>query len=588
MRFTNATKILTMAILGLLILPAFLPTSPSNSLPPVMASYNPAPANNFHAPLSTMTLVAVTGASPNTQSLTASPSRSTDPSTLATIKQNALRFINDSSYFPQSETSIAVDPSNPTHVLAGFNDAKYFFCPILLRADCGGSTPTSLSGFTTSTDGGHSVAKSGYLPNPNSPGNALTSWGDPSIAATVDGNFFYASLSISPFSFLYGDGVVIAKSNSSLFNPIISCTAPVSNPTSNPCWKTLFVYGNTAFPNFSLEDKDRIAVDRDPSSPYYGSVYVSWDHFYNTGLSSSYLARCDNNLVSCTMLAGGALPVLSGIDPFVSWTTPAVDKNGNVYVVWCNFGTYTTYGPVSCAIRSSTPGGTRFGSLRTILSYMGYGTMLPTDTVVIGWATEQFRIASGLVSIAADLSPKSNNLYFTTSVCTSGHYYAFPASVLPVAFDNPGDCAQSAVIFSESTDYGQSWTSPTTLSHPAVNDQPYVTVDAQTGTVYVVYYTTQYDPFNHRTDVVASTSNNLAKTFAQQRVTSVSDEPNSDPNMYAYFTGFGGSLVVPQYGDYFEATAMGGTLWVLFTANYAVEAGTFQTDPFLAVLGQTG
>jgi hypothetical protein len=219
---------------------------------------------------------------------------------------------------------------------------------------------------------------------------------------------------------------------------------------------------------------------------------------------------------------------------------------------------------------------------------MGTGTTLPTDTVVIGWATEQFRIGAGLISIAADLSPRSNNLYFTTSVCVSGHYYAFSPAVAPVAADNPGDCGASAILFSRSTDGGTTWSTPTTLSRPVVNDQPYVTVDSRTGTVYVVYYTTQYDQFDHRIDVVASTSYSQGLFFFQQRVTTVSNEPNSDPNMYAYTaaSGFGGSFSVPQYGDYFEATARAGTLYVLFTANYQVEQGTFQTDPFLAILNQ--
>jgi len=56
--------------------------------------------------------------------------------------------------------------------------------------------------------------------------------------------------------------------------------------------------------------------------------------------------------------------------------------------------------------------------------------------------------------------------------------------------------------------------------------------------------------------------------------------------MYNYIrpNGVGGSFTVPQYGDYIEATARDGTLWVLFTGNYQSEAGTFHTDPFLAVL----
>ena len=84
----------------------------------------------------------------------------------------------------------------------------------------------------------------------------------------------------------------------------------------------------------------------------------------------------------------------------------------------------------------------------------------------------------------------------------------------------------------------------------------------------MVYYTTQYDIFNHRIYVVASLSDNAGRTFRQQRITTVSDEPNSDPAMYNYIggSGLGGSFTVPQFGDY-EATATSGTLWVLFTSD---------------------
>ena len=581
MRFSIAFKVLTIAFLGILAIPSFVQVGPIQKSSPLMVSYNPAPANNFHSPMSSIALLALMNATPSIHLSTSSNPQSNSPPNLKTIQQNALRFITDNSYFPQSETTIAVDPDNPDHIVGGFNDVKYFFCPFL-PSDCGGSVSVSLSGFTTSVDGGKTVAKSSDIPN-ISP--FLVSWGDPSLAASTDGNFFYASLAINPGSPAFGNGIMIAKSNPNLFNATISCATLFSSQTFNPCWKTKFVFGGSPIFFFTLEDKDRIAVDRDPSSPYYGSVYIGWDHFYFDGTSSSFLARCDRDLGSCTMLSGGDVPLVSGSDPFVAWTTPAVDKRGNVYLAWCNFGTFTTFGPVNCKIASSAPGGASFTAPYSIVSYMGAGTTLPSDTVVLGWATEQFRVGLGLISIAPDLSPKSNNLYFTTFVCTSGHYYVFPPNVFPVD-DNPGDCGQSAVLLTFSTNNGASWTSPTIVSRPAVNDQPYVTVDPLTGTVYVVYYTTQYDPFNHRIDVVASISNNAGQTFHQQRITSVSDEPNSDPNMYNYLFGggFGSSFTVPQYGDYFEATSRNGILWVLFTGNYAVEHGTFQADPFLAVV----
>src|SRR6266705_3080144 len=293
MRQLNASRIIILAILGLLLVPAFTPTIPPTHKPPVLVSYNPAPANSFHAPLSSAALISITGATPNLQSISA-VSQSSNPSSLKTIQQNALRFINDSSYFPQSETSIAVDPANPDHILGAYNDAKYFFCPYL-PLDCGSNIPTSISGFTTSTDGGNTVGKSSEIPNPDLTYAYLVAYGDPSVAPTVDGNFFYASLAINPFNRAFGNGVIISKSNPELFNPAISCNTPASNPTSNPCWKTVFIYGSASFPVSSLEDKDRISVDHNLSSPYYGSVYIGWDHFYNTGQSASYLARCDNN-----------------------------------------------------------------------------------------------------------------------------------------------------------------------------------------------------------------------------------------------------------------------------------------------------
>ena len=557
-----------------------------------MASYNPAPANRFHSPLSAMAVLSISGMSAanitGLKSAAASASADSGRGQSAnsqSIRTNALRFINDNSDFPQSETTIAVDPNNPDNIVMGYNDARYFFCPVLVN-ECAGPQISSLTGFSASTDGGKTVAKTGNLPDMLVNFTQMVPWGDSSLTPTVDGNFFFSSLLFSSFSPFFGNAIIVAKSNANLFDPNVSCATDPNHIYTNPCWTIRIVYGNLAFPVLALEDKDRIAVDRDPGSPFFGSAYISWDHFKFDGTSDGFVARCDNNLTGCVMLSGGPQPIISSPDRFVGWTTPTIDKNGNVLVAWCNFGTFLTLGPVDCRVSSSPPGGASFGPPAEIFSYMGTGTMLPSATVIIGWATEQFRTAPGLISIASDLSPKTNNLYFAPQVCTSGHYYQFP-SFIGVAPDNPGLCGLSTVVFSSSTDGGATWSSPVGLSKPTVNDQSFVTVDSLTGQVYVVYYTTQFDSFNHRVDVVASTSSNGGGTFHQFRITAVSNEPNSDPNMYNYLVpnGLGGAFITPQYGDYFESTSTGGTLYVSFTANYSVEEGTFQTDPFLAVVG---
>ncbi len=565
---------------------------------PVKVSYNPPPGNIFHSPLSNMGLLRLIlfqdnlSASVNGASVSSIASNSGGfngaTSGPQSINQNTLRFINDTSYFPQSETTIAVDPANPDHVAGGFNDEKFFFCRVL-PADCASSgSPASASGFTVSIDGGRSVLKGGDIPDlnvtiPSFPPTVapMIAFGDPTIVPSGDGNFLYGSLAFSQDG---GNGVMIAKSTPDLFNPNVSCVTSNITPTFNACWKEIFVYGRTSFLAPILEDKPVLAVDHS-KGPYSGSIYLGWDHFSTFGVdSSTYLSRCEGDLSSCTLLSGGLTATLSGTDRFAAFTTPAVDGIGNVYVAWCDYGTSVTFGPVECRVRSSPPGGTNFGPTNTILSFMGPGTTLPDATVTLGFATEQFRTAS-IPSLAIDTSSTASagKLYFTIQVCTSGAYIA-PKSPF-IGADNPGNCGLSSILFSRSSDSGVSWSPPITVSKPAVNLQPYIAVDPATGIMFVVYYSTQFDSFNHRIDVVASKSTNAGSSFHQIRISSVSNEPDSDPNMYYYLSGYGGSWSVPQYGDYFQAVALGGKLWVLFTANYAVEQGTFQADPFLAVLG---
>src|SRR5439155_3272813 len=84
-----------------------------------------------------------------------------------------------------------------------------------------------------------------------------------------------------------------------------------------------------------------ISVDRNPTSPHYGNVYVSWDHFTAAGTTESWVARCTPALV-CTMLAGDSQPPLYATDPYPVFTTPAVGSDGAAHFTWCNYGTATT------------------------------------------------------------------------------------------------------------------------------------------------------------------------------------------------------------------------------------------------------
>lgn len=550
-------------------------------------SYNAGPASKYHAPISSVGLVGLAHY-PSSPRGTIKPF--TSASGLSDITPaGSIRFINDSSYILDSETSVAVDPNNPSHVVGTYNDGRYFFCPAPLPSStCPSGWTYSLSGFTTSSNGGHSVAKSNDIPsllvNEYDPlthtynQSLMVSWGDPSVVAAPNGVFYYASLLIDPFT--GANGVMMAVSNSSLWTSGNTCTTPNATPWENSCWRAAVVYANTTMGAGTFEDKELGAVDWSASSGYYGDLYLSWDHFFATGLSSTFAARCTPTL-SCTMISGGGVAPLSGSDPFVAFSTPQVGADGSVYVTWCNYGTFTTYGPVTCRVVSSPAGGASFGSPADVVSFMGTGTNFPTDSVVNGYATEQFRTAS--IPVIATDGHNANNVYFTIAICTSGAYYAY--NNLKASTDNPGNCGNSGIVFARSTDKGATWSTPQIISNPAVNIQPWVTVDSSSGEVVVSYLTSQFDPFNHRIDVLAQISTDGGTTWSTRRITPVSDEPNADPAMYDYTipNGFGGSMVVPQFGDYFQAVVVHGNIYVLYTGNYVPEQGTYKASPFLAV-----
>ena len=575
-------------------------------------SYNPAPANVFHAPISTMGLAALNHLEAKLQKevndhnngggSTSANSASSGSIPLAggmssiALPPNTIRFISDSSYMSQSETTVAVDPSatsNATRtVVGGVNDSRYFFCPLFASAtataaNCPSGWTQSLSGFAVSTDGGSSLATTGSdgtdtydIPsllagNPHHP-TFLVSWGDPGVAAAPNGLFYYSSLAISPTT--SANGVELSVSNPTLTSDPASCITPLSNPTFNPCWTSTLVFGNLLPSASTFEDKPMITVDMDKTSPYYGDAYVAWDHFFSNGTSASYLARCTTTL-TCTMLAGGPLPPISGTDQFAAFTTPVVDSSGNVYVTWCNFGTPTTLMPITCEIRSSGPGGTNFGAPVTVLTL---DETQATGGGLDGYATEQFRTVNIPSLAVGPATAKGTPLYFVIDACTAGDYYDFLGqNVLP------GNCGASKVLLSSSADGGATWSPAQDLTSGtpnAITAQPWVTVDPTSGEVYVAYYTTAYDTlYNHMVDVVLQSSTDGGSIWTATRLTTPSIEPNADPAYFDYMSTFGGAFLVPQFGDYFQATAYDGTVWTSYCATYTAELGTLQTDPYLNV-----
>lgn len=143
----------------------------------------------------------------------------------------------------QSETTIAVSGK---HVVVGFNDSQQALLLLTAGAD--------LTGYSYSADGGTTWTDGGTLPNRRGTVNV----GDPWLAGTPDGTFFYSTLMLDPAS---GLAVGVARST----NGGRTWTAPVQ-VSPNP--------GNSGF-----ADGDKPALTSGPTPDGGTALYDAWDDF---------------------------------------------------------------------------------------------------------------------------------------------------------------------------------------------------------------------------------------------------------------------------------------------------------------------
>lgn len=142
----------------------------------------------------------------------------------------------------QSETFTAGNPDNPLQIVAAYNDSRGRF-----------ASPINISGASVSTDGGRTFTR-------------LTR----------------ASTGQSPFANTLGDPVILYKRNNGTWYTVwldlssggqglggYKSTTP-SDPDS---WTHYSIHTG------SSDDRESGWVDNNPSSPFYGRMYVSWNDF---------------------------------------------------------------------------------------------------------------------------------------------------------------------------------------------------------------------------------------------------------------------------------------------------------------------
>ena len=177
----------------------------------------------------------------------------------------------------QSETSMAVNEATGT-ICAGYNDSWHYF-----------GENQGFTGFSRSVDGGATFDDRGALGD--------DSFGDPAVVwRRSDGNFYFAAL--------HTNGLGIWGS-------------------TDDCATYEFI---GMIHSGGGDDKELMAVDNNPESPYYGRLYVQWTDFSAGGLWST--ASDDGG-------ATWSSPVrISDPGADVQGVWPAVAPNGDVYAAW--------------------------------------------------------------------------------------------------------------------------------------------------------------------------------------------------------------------------------------------------------------
>ena len=261
-----------------------------------------------------------------------------NPAAAVDISCNDSEFGQD--YSPDNEIAVAVNPWNPSHIVAGSNDYFYRF-----NNSTGARQVIVPTGFFTSFDGGAtwidgqipmrsgsgagdpSPAFVGKLSDPANPrravvlmaqlentggrGGPYVTQGDVSVSRSIDGGVTWSE----PITVMQGNGAAIGPANQAVFF-----------------------------------DKVWVTVDNFPASPFYGRAYLTSSRFLNGQFgsyaeSAIYLSRSDDGGLtwsrptkisgshpSCTFQSSGQATECDEDQNSV----PVVAPNGTLYVHFSN------------------------------------------------------------------------------------------------------------------------------------------------------------------------------------------------------------------------------------------------------------
>ncbi|HEX6850737.1 MAG TPA: hypothetical protein VF139_04960, partial [Candidatus Polarisedimenticolaceae bacterium] len=402
----------------------------------------------------------------------------------------------------QSETSIARSETSGI-LCAAYNDSYH-----------GVVQGTGFTGFSHSANGGATWVDHGVVPI----GGGGLSRGDPStVWSRRDGTFYHTSLHSSGLG---------------LWNLGSSCSAAA--------WVGMIHTG-------ASDDKELMAVDNNPTSPYFGRLHVVWTNFADGRI---YATRSDNGTAWSTPVP------LSASGAFVQGAWPAVAPNGDLYVAWLRRDSGQTVMSIE-AVRS-TNGGTSFSFVTNPASNQTY----PRD------ATATTSCGRPALKSNIRLLPSPQ-----VAVDQSGTVHiVYPYD--PDGF-NSGDVVN--VYYRRSTNGGSTWEPEIRLNDDtSTRDQWFPTLAVEgVNTVAVTWYDRRASATNTSYERYGVISLNGGASFpANERLSDVQSSVVLDPN-----------LATCYHGDYDTMVADSSKTYSLWSDDRRGDADVYFDSMSFAVCG---
>ncbi|MCE7934010.1 MAG: hypothetical protein DYG96_05395 [Chlorobi bacterium CHB2] len=383
----------------------------------------------------------------------------------------------------QNESSIAISPLDPNLLISSAVDTRGAIVYV-------------------STDGGNSWKNTDL-------GKINTNWqtgNDPSVGFDHLGNG-YVMFGAFPRGNNTGEsGVYLCKTTN-----------------GGASWSVPYVvieHKGTMTDDSAFEDKYYIEADNSPSSPFRGNLYTPWKRVIDRDSSTQIVVARSTDGGATWGVPVRVSPRKSGnsLDTTFGQSFPitTTGPNGELYVAW-NDGPSRSIGFVR-----STDGGLTFSQpIYPVQNYPTHGT---ARTVGTGANQSTYHVLKGTFRAETYPTIMADN---SNSPRKGWLYLAYCAGLTPDLY------------FLRSTDGGQTWTQPKTITSVTTNDQwwPWMSVDETTGDIAIMYSDSRNDPANIAIDTYISYSSDGGETWIDRRATDATSDFRKNPFIDQIFAG---------------------------------------------------